>query len=187
MASHHRSVRQRRLESAVDIAAPFVLSLRFYQRCNGVAVATPMTSEAVLVVLVSVFLVIVCFARLVGSIHTEPDPWDADIDLAVRQPDAVLVCHRCITPQLPGSWFCPECGAAVGPYNNCLPWIRIFSIGEVYRAGAWRNLPVTLVTVVGLLLVSALDYTVFVPFFWYRLWRNLSRIRRETLKAPMSQ
>jgi hypothetical protein len=146
-----------------------------------------MTSEAWLVVVASVFLATVLIARWVGNIHPGPDSWDADIDLAVRQRDAVPVCHRCITPQLPGSWFCPECGTAVGPYNNCLPYINIFSIGEVFTAGAWRNVPVNKVTVVGFLLASACYYFVFVPFYWYRLWRNLSRIRRETLNAPVSQ
>ena len=148
---------------------------------------SPMTPEAWLVVVASGFLATVLIARWVGSIHPEPDPWDADMDLAVRQPDAVQVCHRCMTPQEPVSWFCPECGTAVGPYNNCLPYINIFSKGEVYTAGAWRNVPVTTVTVIGLLLASACDYLVFAPFYWYRLWRNLSRIRRETLNAPVIQ
>jgi hypothetical protein len=138
-----------------------------------------MTPETLLAVVGTVFLVVVMVVTWGRNIRPGPDPWDADMDMAVRQPDAIPVCHRCLTPQSPGSWFCPECGTAVGPYNNSLPYVYIFSIGEVFSAGAWRNVPVTPVTVIGFLLASVCKYTVFAPFYWFRLWRNLSRIRRE--------
>jgi len=59
------------------------------------------------------------------SILIPPDPWDAEMTEKLNDPEAVPVCHHCFTPQEHDRWFCPECGAAVGPYNNYLPLIHI--------------------------------------------------------------
>jgi len=56
-----------------------------------------------------------------------PNPWSDEDQEAVNRPDAVRVCHRCLTPQEHLGWFCPECGAATGPYNNCMPFLHILS------------------------------------------------------------
>ena len=49
-----------------------------------------------------------------------------------------------MTPQEPEAWFCKHCGAAVGPYNNLMPFLNVFSEGEVLRNGIthrFRNRP----------------------------------------------
>jgi hypothetical protein len=152
---------------------------------------TQITPEIVLAAIVTALMatywVVVLFAKWITKIHLKPDPWDAEIDIAVRQPDAVPVCHKCMSPQFPTSWFCPECGTAVGRYNNCLPYVYIFSIGEVFSAGAWRNVPVKGLTIVGFLLASVSEYMIFAPFYWIRLWQNISRIRKEALSASATQ
>jgi hypothetical protein len=55
------------------------------------------------------------------QIPVSPDPWDTEIEKSPHEPEAVEVCHRCLDPVTPGSWFCGHCGAAVGPYNNVRP------------------------------------------------------------------
>ncbi len=104
-----------------------------------------------------------------------PDPWDAEITAKLKQPDCVPVCHHCFTPQLHDKWFCPECGAAVGPYNNCLPYIDIFSRGEVLRNGVRNHLAPNFLTVTGYLLFSTSEYMFFAPIYWYLFFRNLRR------------
>lgn len=64
-----------------------------------------------------------------------PDPWDNTITEALKAPDCIPVCHRCLTPQEHDKWFCPECGAVVGPCINYLPYTRVFSEGEVLWNG----------------------------------------------------
>jgi hypothetical protein len=110
-------------------------------------------------------------------------PWPEELNEGVQQPDSALLCHHCFTPQQHPGWFCPECGAATGPYNNCLPYIYIFSIGEVARAGVSSKLKWSILTTAGLILFS-LNYTVFAPIYWFRMYRNWKRQRQA---APMTE
>jgi len=123
---------------------------------------------------------VLCFFRLGLALRdwgrrltVAPDPWDAEIAEKLNQPDCTPVCHHCFTPQLHDKWFCPECGAAVGPYNNCLPYIHIFSEGEVLRNGLRNHLTRNPLTVMGYLLFSTSQYGVFAPIYWYLLFKNL--------------
>jgi hypothetical protein len=99
----------------------------------------------------------------------EPHPWSIEIEEAVQQPDAVRICHHCLTPQEHLGWFCPECGAATGPYNNCMPFINIFSTGEVLRAGV--NPKIRLASWVSPVywIVGLFEYGIFTPLYWFRL------------------
>jgi|SRR4051812_41098202 hypothetical protein len=124
------------------------------------------------------------FGRWVMIGKPSPEPWGPEVDAAVHQPEAVPICHRCFAPQDPESWFCPECGAAEGRYNNYLPFINIFSEGEVFRAGVSDNIRPSFLTIGGYLLLSASAYFVFAPVYWYFLFKNLNRhagpLRQET-------
>src|SRR5690348_14898393 len=64
-----------------------------------------------------------------------PDPWDAEVQQKLPAPESQEVWHRCLTPHAPGTWFCQHCGTAVGPYNNLMPFLNVFSEGEVLRNG----------------------------------------------------
>lgn len=114
----------------------------------------------------------------------KPDPWDAEIAEKLKQPDCVPVCHHCFTPQEHDKWFCPECGASVGPYNNYLPYIHIFSEGEVLRNGVRSHVARNPLTVVGYLCFSTLEYLIFAPLYWYLLFRNLRREQTSQEGAP---
>ena len=109
-------------------------------------------------------------------------PWPDEIQAEVDCPDAVRVCHHCITPQEHLGWFCPECGIATGPYNNCMPFVCIFSIGEVLRAGVdeKRRFPQWVYPVYFLLGLQY--YYIFAPVYWFRLFRAQKR-RGQNLKA----
>jgi len=77
-----------------------------------------------------------------------PDPWDAEVQRRLDDPETREVCPHCSTPQEPGMWFCENCGRAVGPYNNLMPYVNVFSEGEVFRNGAtgrFRNKPIILI------------------------------------------
>jgi hypothetical protein len=106
---------------------------------------------------------------------TSPDPWDKEIEKALHEPEAVEVCHRCFDPVTGGSWFCEHCGCAVGPYNNLMPYINVFSEGEVLRNGVNDKPRKNTLIVVGYLLVSLNLYLVFAPVYWILLFRNLNR------------
>jgi hypothetical protein len=116
-----------------------------------------------------------------GQIPKSPDPWDEEIEKALHEPQAVEVCHRCFDPVTPGSWFCGHCGCAVGPYNNVMPYLDVFSQGEVLRNGVNDKLRQNVLIVAGYLLVSLDLYLVFAPVYWIFLFRNLKR-RKESVK-----
>jgi hypothetical protein len=126
--------------------------------------------EVALVVLASVFL-----WRFIRAGEISPEPWGEEIEKAVQEAEAVEVCHRCFDPVAPGSWFCGHCGGAVGPYNNWMPYIYLFSQGEVLRNGGNDKLPRNALIVIGYLLFSINSYVIFAPVYWFFLFGNLKR------------
>jgi hypothetical protein len=106
---------------------------------------------------------------------TRPDPWDETISAQIESTDATPLCHRCVTIHSHAAHFCPNCGAAVGDYNNVLPFEQLFSEGEVFRNGTTQRFRPTFLVVCGYLLLSAAAYMIFAPVYWFFLLRNLSR------------
>ena len=109
------------------------------------------------------------------SAHPSPEPWDDDVAKSLLDPELPALCHRCLTPHGTEGWFCPNCGASVGPYNNYMPYVCLFAEGEVFRAGVDARIHRSPLTVVGYLFYSLANYTVFAPVYWYFLFRNLKR------------
>ena len=113
-----------------------------------------------------------------------PDPWDADVEQKMSEPEAVEVCHRCFTEQPPGAWFCARCGSAVGPYNNLMPYVCIFSQGEVFRNGVDGRVRAGPLTILGYLFYSLANYAFFAPVYWIFFFRQLQRRKAEkTIEA----
>lgn len=113
-----------------------------------------------------------------------PDPWPEELDRAVRADDAVEVCHHCFTPLTPFHWFCPDCGASVGRYNNWSPYLRIFALGEVLRSGVGHTARFTPLTTFGYLAFGLTEYAVLAPFYWLRLLIAWHRNGKQTDEAP---
>jgi hypothetical protein len=71
----------------------------------------------------------------------------------------------------------------VGPYNNLMPYLNIFSEGEVFRNGAsgrFRNQPVILI---GYFLISLGSYALFAPIYWFFLLSSLKQPPKEAGSA----
>jgi hypothetical protein len=105
----------------------------------------------------------------------KPDPWDAETQQKLSGPDAVQVCHHCFTAQTDNAWFCGCCGSAVGPYNNLMPYVCIFSEGEVFRNATSGKIRASLLTVGGYVLLSLTSYALFAPIFWFSFFKNLKQ------------
>jgi hypothetical protein len=104
-----------------------------------------------------------------------PDPWDAELEKKLSEPEAFEICPHCLTEQSSTAWFCQKCGSAVGPYNNLMPYVHVFSEGEVFRngvAGRFRNRPLVLI---GLILIALSTYFVFAPIYLILLFYNWTR------------
>lgn len=104
-----------------------------------------------------------------------PDPWDAAVDAELKNPEIQQICHRCLTPQEPEAWFCKHCGAAVGPYNNLMPFLNVFSEGEVLRngvSGRFRNRPLI---IIGYFLLTLTIFPLLAPIYLVSLWLNSER------------
>jgi hypothetical protein len=113
-----------------------------------------------------------------------PDPWDAEFEQKMQDPDTPQTCHHCSTPQPPGAWFCDHCGSAVGDYNNLMPFVHVFSEGEVFRngtSGQFRNRPLILV---GYCLMSIGVFSFFAPIYWISMLLNSNRPDRPQESAP---
>ena len=61
-----------------------------------------------------------------------------------------------------------------------MPFIHIFSEGEVFRNGVADIMRATPLTIGGYLLSSLGNYLVFAPIYWFFLFKNLKRVRKET-------
>ena len=104
-----------------------------------------------------------------------PDPWDAETEEKISEPDAQEVCPHCSTPQPTDAWFCQGCGRAVGPYNNLMPYLQVFSEGEVLRNGTsgwFRKRPFILF---GYFLISAGMFPLLAPIYLLSLVLNWNR------------
>ena len=117
------------------------------------------------------------FIRWFSEEPRPPEPWDEQVAAAIAQDDATPLCCRCLQPHPPFADFCPECGAPVGTYTNLLPFPYIFSLGDLLRIGTGGVFNRTPVTLVGFVLVSLAEYTVFAPFYWLMFMKNLERQR----------
>lgn len=123
-------------------------------------------------------LVLAGLWRFVGWIRdapVTPDPWDAEVEQKLSEPETPEVCPHCSTPQSPTAWFCPNCGRAVGPYNNLMPFVQVFSEGEVFRngtSGQFRNRPVILI---GYFLITLGTFPFLTPIYLFSLLLNWKR------------
>lgn len=116
------------------------------------------------------------FRRFKGWwLKTPPNPWPEELDEEVARNSSKMICPRCSTPQSDRAWFCPKCGAAVGPYNNTMPFLNIFSTGEMLRAGTGSRLKKSHLITVGYFMIGLTQYLVFAPFFLYRFFKNRNR------------
>jgi len=127
-----------------------------------------------------------------------PDPWDVAVEQKLQQPETPEVCPHCLTEQPPTAWFCRRCGRAVGPYNNVMPYLQVFSEGEVFRSGTSERLRKGPLILVGYLLLSLnfLPLIMLQPFgsgswifgllilpvlfsYWSSVLKNLNRSKSE--------
>ncbi len=118
---------------------------------------------------------VVAWWRWFSSGPLKPDPWGEEIAAQLRDPDSAPVCHRCLQEQSDTAHFCPQCGAAVGDYNNLLPFERIFSVGEVLRNGLNFKVRRSPLVILGYLILPFFIFSLAAPFYWYQFLRNLSR------------
>ena len=120
-------------------------------------------------------LALALFWRLIAWIREAPrtpDPWDAEVEQELQDPDLQQICHRCMTPQEPDAWFCKHCGAAVGPYNNLMPFLYVFSEGEVLRNGVSDRLRKRPLIVIGYFLLLLGMFPLFAPVYLFSLLLN---------------
>ena len=108
-----------------------------------------------------------------------PNPWPEELDAELRGDSSKVLCRNCMAPQQEGAWFCPRCGTSVGPYNNTMPFVNVFSTGEMLRAGTSSHLKRSKLVAVGYLLIGLSQYILFAPFFLYRFFKNWNRPRTE--------
>jgi hypothetical protein len=129
-------------------------------------------------------LLIFAFWRLILWVRAatpKPEPWGAEIEAALQSDDATPVCHRCLTPHSNTAWFCEHCGSAVGAYNNLMPFVDVFSQGEVLRNGVTDKFRASPFLITGYLRYSLVNYFIFAPLFWFFFFKNLRQQKVDKL------
>ena len=142
----------------------------------------PHHSELLVATLAVVGLAIGFFLRLIAWVRdapVTPDPWDAATEEKLSAPETEQTCHHCSTPQKSDAWFCPHCGSAVGPYNNLMPFICAFSIGEVLRNGVAGRMRKNPLVIIGYLIFSLGNYFIIAPLYWLLFFTNLRASQKE--------
>ena len=129
----------------------------------------------VLVLLGCCGVVIYLVVHWVMEARPTANPWGTEIEEAVNDEQAVPLCHHCLTPQEHSGWFCPVCGATVGPYSNYMPYIYAFSYGEVLRAGITERIRRSAVIIIGLILLPLALVAIAAPIYWFFLFQHLGR------------
>jgi hypothetical protein len=129
--------------------------------------------------------------RWVMEAKRTPDPWGTGISEALDREDAVPICHHCLTEQEHSGWFCPHCGAIVGPYCNYMPYLYVFSQGELFRAGVTEHLRRSPLVAIGYFLASLGLFTLIaplgwlmLPFYWIFLLSNFQRVEHREEAIP---
>jgi hypothetical protein len=115
------------------------------------------------------------FLQWLFSGPVTPDPWGEQISGQIDHVESMPVCHRCLTEHSNIAHFCPQCGAAVGDYNNVLPFDQIFSEGEVFRNGTTLKMRPGFLIITGYLILSFAAYAIFAPVYWLAFLGNLFR------------
>ena len=100
------------------------------------------------------------------------DPWSPEDDAAAKHPAASKLCLRCLQPipPAPQVWFCPNCGAATGDCNNSMPFLYIFSMGELLRRGVVGKPEKGFLPKLFLVFFSIGQYAVFAPIYWFCMY-----------------
>jgi hypothetical protein len=121
-------------------------------------------------------LLLAAFWRLIVWVRdapVTPDPWDAAVAEKLAEPETPEACPHCSTPQSPSAWFCPHCGRAVGPYNNLMPYVQVFSEGEVFRNGVTAQFRNRTLVITGFLLITLSINPVFALIYLFVLLPHL--------------
>jgi hypothetical protein len=141
-------------------------------------------SEATAVLIGLTVLIGGAIWRLLGWIiatPTSPDPWNAEVAAELVRDDCPQICHHCLTPHDPSSHFCSHCGTMVGTLTCLIPPLYLYSIGDVFRAGAegaYRRSPWLMVGC----FFAAFTYLCWIPFplgflavfvYWKNVFENL--------------
>ncbi|HEY5910221.1 MAG TPA: hypothetical protein VJA21_06410 [Verrucomicrobiae bacterium] len=136
---------------------------------------------AALIILAATGLVIYRAVKWVMNAPRTADPWGPEVEGLANDDRAVPLCHHCFTPQEHNGWFCPECGCTVGPYCNYMPYVYIFSQGEVLRSGTMGSLRKGPLILAGYVLFSiamfleAAPFLLLAPVYWFLLFVNSKR------------
>lgn len=116
------------------------------------------------------------YFRSLGSRPCDMNPWPEEIEQSIRDLEALPVCHRCFLPLEEPVWFCPDCGASVGPYNNWIPNLAMYTVGEVLRTGVGPNARFTKLTVPGYVATACSANFLIAPFYFLRFFINWIRL-----------
>ncbi len=160
----------RRIHSALPTGGDGVFSFRMRMELDHL---DGLLASGVLLI---TFGFIRCLAHWVRAAPATPDPWAEEIEVLMQDPATPPTCLRCSITQSPGAWFCPHCGTAVGPYNNLMPYVNAFSIGEVFRSSILDRVRPGLMMWLGCVLL-ALHYWIVTPFYLFWVARHFRHLR----------
>lgn len=129
-----------------------------------------------LIFLAAIFVAIYRLSRWIMECPATSNPWGNEIEESLNRWEALPLCDKCLTPQEHDGWFCPECGSTFGAYCNYLPYVVIFSQGQILRSGTMqplrKNGPLIML---GYILFAFGTMAALAPVYWIFLCINWVR------------
>ncbi len=135
-------------------------------------------SQAELLGLIFLAVLVIAIYRIIGWVMEAPrtaDPWGPEIDELLDREETLPLCDNCLAPQEHNGWFCPECGCTVGPYCNYLPYVYLFSQGELLRSGTTQPIRKKTPIILFGYLLSPCIVPLLAPVYWVVLLINYNR------------
>ena len=171
--SKRNRINQKRIALVATLAFPW--SLRSYSKTRALSDSHGAMTIELFIILVGILLVSIRLWTWLREGTPKPDPWDSEVAHAMEEENAEPLCYHCLAPLKETRWFCPECGSAVGPYNNYDPYLRVFSQGQLLRTGVLDPVRRSPLIIIGYIILPLAFFAIFAPVYWYFLFRNLNR------------
>ncbi|MGJ8653358.1 MAG: hypothetical protein ACSHX8_08795 [Opitutaceae bacterium] len=98
-----------------------------------------------------------------------PNPYGTVEFVEPADEPEVPLCLNCLVPEEGHQWICSNCGWPTSFHGSQMSYIDVFCMGALLRSGVDGSVKLTRFRMIGLIIYSIMQYSIFSPLYWYRL------------------